>query len=133
MSDDERVLRSGPFKGKRIEMASTAGLEMFEDIAEDFMLNIFGFEPGHYLITDLSSLHDFTGVDDMELTPLRLVAVGPDEQAGGIRMHRKFSNQDLSLTDAVGLHVMQVHRINKCWSTDRHLGLTGASLVTDEH
>ena len=70
MSDDERVLRSGPFKGKRVEMASTAGLEMFEDIAEDFMLNIFGFEPGHYLITDLSSLHDFAGVDDMELADI---------------------------------------------------------------
>lgn len=48
-------------------MASTAGIELFEDIAEDFMLNIFGFEPGQYLITDLSSLHDFAGVDDMEL------------------------------------------------------------------
>ena len=68
-----------------------------------------------------------------ELTPLHLVAVGPDEQAGGIRMLRKFSDQDLSLTDAVGLHVMQVQRIHACWSTDRHLGLTGASLVTDEH
>ena len=68
-----------------------------------------------------------------ELTPLRLVAVGPEEQAGGIRLLRKFSDQDVSLTDAVGLHVMQVHRITECWSTDRHLGLTGASLVTDEH
>ena len=68
-----------------------------------------------------------------DLTPLRLVAVGPDEQAGGIRMLRKFSDQDLSLTDAVGLHVMQVQRIHACWSTDRHLGLTGVSFVTDEH
>lgn len=67
-----------------------------------------------------------------ELTPMRAVAVGPDEQAGGVRMLRKFSDQDLSLTDAVGLHVMQIHRINACWSTDRHLALTGASLVTDE-
>ena len=66
------------------------------------------------------------------LTPMRVVAVGPDEQAGGIRMLRKFSDQDLSLTDAIGLHVMQIHRINESWSTDRHLGLTGASLVTDE-
>ena len=68
-----------------------------------------------------------------ELTPLHLVAVGPDEQAGGIRMLRRFSDQDLSLTDAVGLHVMRVHRIGECWSTDRHLGLTGVSLVTDAH
>ena len=74
----------------------------------------------------------FVGLID-ELTPLRVVAVGPNEQAGGIRMLRKFSDQDLSLTDAVGLHVMQVHRIGECWSTDRHLGVTGVSLVTDEH
>jgi predicted nucleic acid-binding protein len=67
------------------------------------------------------------------LTPMRVMAVGPDEQAGGLRMLRRFSDQDLSLADAVGLHVMQTHRINRCWSTDRHLGLTGASLVTDEH
>lgn len=31
------------------------------------MLEIFGFEPGEYLITDLSTLHDFVGVDDMEI------------------------------------------------------------------
>jgi hypothetical protein len=28
---------------------------------------IFGFDPGQYLITDLSSLHDFVGVNDMEI------------------------------------------------------------------
>jgi predicted nucleic acid-binding protein len=67
-----------------------------------------------------------------ELTPLRVGAVGPEEQSGGIRMLRKFSDQDLSLTDAVGLHVMQSGRIRQCWSTDRHLGLTGVTLVTDE-
>ena len=67
-----------------------------------------------------------------QLVPLRVADVGPDEQAGGIRWLRKFSDQDLSLTDAVGLHVMQIHRIESCWSTDRHLGLTGVSLVTDE-
>jgi hypothetical protein len=34
------------------------------------MLNIFGFEPGQYLITDLSNLHDCAGVDDMELADI---------------------------------------------------------------
>jgi hypothetical protein len=38
----------------------------------------------------------------------------------------------LTLTDAVGLHVMSASRIQACWSTDRHLGLAGASLVADE-
>ena len=66
------------------------------------------------------------------LTPLTLVDVGPAEQAGGIRMLRRFSDQDLSLTDAVGLHVMEAHRITRCWSTDRHLGLTGVSLVVHQ-
>lgn len=65
MSDDGSVLRKGPFKGKRVEFASTAGIETFQDIAEDLMLKIFDFEPGHYLITDLSSLHDFVGVGDI--------------------------------------------------------------------
>jgi len=60
-----------------------------------------------------------------------VVSVGPDEQAAGMRMLRKYSDQDLSLTDAVGLHVMQAHRLRECWSTDRHLGLTGVPLVTD--
>ena len=69
-------------------------------------------------------------IEDMK--PLRLIAVGPDEHAGGVRMLRKFSDQDLSLTDAVGLHLMTARRIAKCWSTDFHLQLTGVSLVVDE-
>jgi len=64
-----------------------------------------------------------------DLTPLSLVGVASDEQAGGIEMLRRFSDQDLSLTDAVGLYVMKDRRITRCWTTDRHLGLTGASLV----
>jgi predicted nucleic acid-binding protein len=67
-----------------------------------------------------------------DLTPLRLVPVGPDEQAGGIRLLRKFSDQDLTLTDAVGLHLMSDHRIGMCWSTDFHLRLGGAVLAIDE-
>ncbi len=70
MGNKKRVLRRGPFKGKTIEMASTAGIEMYEDIAEKFMSHIFGFEPGEYLITDESSLHDFIGVDDLELAAI---------------------------------------------------------------
>jgi hypothetical protein len=64
------VLRKGPFKGKRIELASTAGIESLKNIADDFMLDIFGFEPGECLITDLSSLHDFVGVDDLEFVDI---------------------------------------------------------------
>lgn len=67
------------------------------------------------------------------LAPLTLVGVGHDEQAGGTAMLRKFSDQDLTLTDAVGLHVMKKRRIKQCWTTDWHLGLTGVPLVVHLH
>ena len=72
MSEEEKyIVPSGPFKGKKIEMASTAGIGMFERIAEEFMLTIFGFEAGDYLITDESSLRDFVGVDELRLTDIQ--------------------------------------------------------------
>lgn len=67
-----------------------------------------------------------------ELKPLVITPVGPDEHGGGVRMLRKFSDQDLSMTDAVGLHMMRELRIGSCWSTDFHLGLGGVPLVIDE-
>lgn len=60
------TIRRGPLKGKQVELASTTGVMALETIVEDFMLEIFGFEAGEYLITDLSSLYDFVGVDDLE-------------------------------------------------------------------
>jgi predicted nucleic acid-binding protein len=68
-----------------------------------------------------------------ELRPLRIVPVGAEEHAGGVRVLRRYSDQDLTLADAVGLHVMKVLGIDACWSTDFHLGLTGVPLVVDEH
>lgn len=43
---------------------------------------------------------------------------------------KKFSDQRLTLADAHGLAIMRELRIGCCWSTDRHLGLGGARLVT---
>ena len=68
-----------------------------------------------------------------DLRPLQLPAVGAVEQEGAVRVMRRFSNQDLTLTDAMGIHLMQKHKIGSCWSTDFHLGLAGASLVINEH
>jgi predicted nucleic acid-binding protein len=68
-----------------------------------------------------------------DLHPLQVVPVGVEEHAGGVRLLRRFSDQDLPLADAVGLHVMKVLGIDACWSTDFHLGLTGVPLVVDEH
>jgi hypothetical protein len=67
MKNDKPIIPSGPFKGKSIEFAPTTGVDRLQNIAEDFMQRIFGFEPGAYLITDESSLFDFTGVDEMDL------------------------------------------------------------------
>ena len=70
MDEDDKIIPSGPFKGKKIEFAPTTGIDMFLAIAEDFMRRIFDFEPGEYLITDESSLFDFTGLDEMEITDI---------------------------------------------------------------
>lgn len=71
MNEDNRIIPTGPFKGKKIEFAPTTGVDMFLDISEEFMKKIFDFKPGEYLITDESSLYDFTGLDEMELTDIQ--------------------------------------------------------------
>jgi predicted nucleic acid-binding protein len=63
------------------------------------------------------------------LKPLRTVSVGRREQNAGVKLLRKYSDQRMTLADAVGLHVMEARKIRSCWSTDRHLGLTGIPLV----
>ena len=66
------------------------------------------------------------------MTPLHVTSVSASEQRGAAAMLRKFSDQDLTLADALGLHVMRARRISRCWSTDFHLGLTGIPLVINE-
>ena len=41
----------------------------------------------------------------------------------------KFGDQTLTLADAHGLVIMKDRRNAICWSTDRHLGLTGVDLA----
>ena len=65
----------------------------------------------------------------VEAMPLQILPVGLAEQRAAIGLIRKYSDQDLSLTDAMGLHVMASRRIRTCWSTDFHLGLTKVPLV----
>lgn len=50
---------------------------------------------------------------------------------GSTRLLKKFDDQKLTLADAHGLTVMTDRRITTCWSTDRHMTLTGATLVTE--
>jgi predicted nucleic acid-binding protein len=42
---------------------------------------------------------------------------------------KKYADQKLTLADAHGLAVMRERRTSICWSTDRHLGLTGVRLA----
>ena len=63
------------------------------------------------------------------MKPLRTVSVGSREQKAGVRLLQRFSDQRMTLADAVGLHTMETRKIRSCWSTDRHLGLTGVPLV----
>lgn len=42
---------------------------------------------------------------------------------------RHFGDQNLTLADAHGLSIMKDRQNAACWSTDRHLGLTGANLA----
>jgi predicted nucleic acid-binding protein len=66
------------------------------------------------------------------MTPLVVAPVGSTEQSAAADLLRRFSDQDLTFTDAVGLHIMNAHRVRTCWSTDRHLGITGVPLVINE-
>jgi len=58
------------------------------------------------------------------MTPLTVAPVGLQEQAAAAELLRRFSDQDLTIADALGLHLMDVHRIQACWSSDFHLGIT---------
>ncbi len=71
MNNDSSIISSGPFKGKKIEFAPTTGVDMFLKISDEFMKNIFDFAPGEYLISDESSLHDFTGLNEWDLTDIQ--------------------------------------------------------------
>jgi predicted nucleic acid-binding protein len=64
-----------------------------------------------------------------ELSVLAVCPCNGGEIRKASRLVKRFSDQPLTLADAHGLAIIQEHRIPVCWSTDRHLGLTGAKLV----
>jgi predicted nucleic acid-binding protein len=69
----------------------------------------------------------------VEIMPFEIVPIGLPQQKASIDFLRQFSDQDLTFTDAAGLHVMKARRIRTCWSTDFHLGLTGVPLVIHQY
>ena len=64
-----------------------------------------------------------------DLTVLAIERFDSEELTKTSRLAKKFSDQSLTLADAHGLAIMNERRISTCWSTDRHLALTGAKLV----
>jgi predicted nucleic acid-binding protein len=63
------------------------------------------------------------------LSVLAIQRFDREELAKTSRLVKKFDDQALTLADAHGLVIIAERRISTCWSTDRHLGLTGAKLV----
>lgn len=64
-----------------------------------------------------------------DMTFLEILPAGSVELAEATTLIRKFSDQDLTIVDAVGLHLLKARHVRTCWSTDRHLGLTGIPLA----
>jgi predicted nucleic acid-binding protein len=64
-----------------------------------------------------------------EMRPLTILDVSAEQHESAVALLRKFSDQKLTLVDAVGLRVMTDRGIKSCWSTDFHMGLTGVPLV----
>ncbi|MBZ5543432.1 MAG: hypothetical protein LAO07_07110 [Acidobacteriia bacterium] len=64
-----------------------------------------------------------------ELSVLAIQPFDGEELRKSSRLVKKFDDQPLTLADAHGLGIIQERRIRVCWSTDQHLGLTGARLV----
>lgn len=64
-----------------------------------------------------------------ELAPLRVLPFTAEDLSKAGALLKKFTDQAVTLADLHGLIVMRERRIRECWSTDRHLALTGARLV----
>jgi len=64
-----------------------------------------------------------------ELPALTIRPFDSAELTRAARLVKRFSDRQLTLADAHGLVLMSERRTSTCWSIDRHLGLTSATLV----
>jgi len=95
----------------------TSGLVVAE--GHGWFLRRFDVSRGLQFLAFLKTLPGLTIVAFDEQAVVRVTAI-----------LKKYSDQDLTLADAHGLVIMADRRVKQCWSTDRHLGLTGVPLVT---
>lgn len=64
---------------------------------------------------------------------LTIVEVGKQDIISATSFLWKYSDHKLTLTDALGLNIMEERKITSCWSTDFHMGLTGVPLAIHQH
>jgi predicted nucleic acid-binding protein len=64
-----------------------------------------------------------------ELPGLEIESFGEAEILEVAALATRFKDQNLTLADSHGLAIMKEHGVKLCWSTDRHLGLTGVPLA----
>lgn len=85
---------------------------------------------GHgWLLRRFSRSHAMRFLAMVDAMPLSVSVVGGQERSAAVAVLGRFADQDLTLADALGLHLMAEYRVSECWSTDFHLGLTGVPLV----
>ena len=65
------------------------------------------------------------------MKPLRIVSVGARQHRAGTELLRKFSDQRLTLADAVGLHVMEERKITMLPVVDETRTLRGLVQIHD--
>ena len=63
------------------------------------------------------------------LTPLTVLPFDHEALLKATALIHRFTDQHLTLADAHGLVLMEEKKTRVCWSTDRHLRLTGVPLV----
>ncbi len=78
---------------------------------------------------DRSKALQFLAMVEALAPAMETAAVGAKDLAQAALLLRRYRDQALSLTDAVGLHSMVQRRIGICWSTDHQMSLAGAKLA----
>lgn len=60
---------------------------------------------------------------------LVLFEVTATHHQGTLKMLNRFRGTKLTYVDAASLYLMEQHKIHQVWSTDHHLGLSGAKVL----
>ena len=63
------------------------------------------------------------------LTGLTVLPVTPEDHEGTLRVLDRFRGTKLTYVDAASLWWIERRKIKTVWSTDHHLGLTGAEIL----